>query len=59
VGDLGLVFALVMTGYIVGVWTGAVVFRQRQRAYENAESATTLGPSVIVIRHPLHQDGRH
>jgi hypothetical protein len=35
-GDLGLVFALVTAAYIVGVWTGGLVFSQRQSAYEEA-----------------------
>jgi len=35
VGILGIVLALFTLGYILGVWTGAMVFRQRQRAYED------------------------
>jgi hypothetical protein len=31
---VGVVFALFTLGYILGVWTGAMVFRQRQRGYE-------------------------
>jgi len=30
----GLVFALFTVGYILGVWTACLVFRQPQRAYE-------------------------
>jgi hypothetical protein len=48
-GDLGLVFALVLGGYILGVWTGALVFRQRQRAYEDAVPAEITSPPGIVI----------
>jgi hypothetical protein len=33
-GDPGLVLALVVVGYFVGVWTGAMVFSQRQTAHE-------------------------
>jgi hypothetical protein len=44
-GDLGLVLALVAVGYIVGVWTGAVVFRQRQLAYEEAVPAEIASPA--------------
>jgi hypothetical protein len=51
-GDLGLVCALVTVGYMVGVWTGALVFRQRQRAYEDAVPATLSSPPVIVISNP-------
>ena len=57
-GDLGLVFALVFGGYILGVWTGALVFRQRQRGYEDAEQAAISSPSVTIIRHPSHPAGR-
>jgi hypothetical protein len=48
-GDLGLVFALVIAGYMVGVWTGALVFSQRQRAYEEAVPASSSSSPVIVI----------
>jgi hypothetical protein len=44
VGDVGLVFALVTVGYMVGVWTGAMVFRHRQRAYEDAVPAAISSP---------------
>jgi hypothetical protein len=58
-GDPGLVFALVIAGYIVGVWTGAVVFRQRQRAYEDAVPAIVSSTPVIVISPPSARAGRH
>lgn len=32
---MSLVFALFTVGYILGVWTACVVFRQPQRAYED------------------------
>lgn len=57
-GDLGLVFALVIAGYIVGVWTGALVFRQRQRAYEDAVPATVSSTPVIVISAASPRAGR-
>jgi hypothetical protein len=57
-GDLGLVFALLIAGYIVGVWTGAVVFRQHQRAYEDAVRATASSTPVIVISAPSRRVGR-
>jgi hypothetical protein len=31
---MSLVFALFTVGYILGVWTSCVVFRQPQRVYE-------------------------
>ena len=58
-GDLGLVSAVVAAGYIVGVWTGALVFRQRQRAYEDAVPTTISSPPVTVTRSLSHQAGRH
>jgi hypothetical protein len=36
-GILGVVFALFTVGYVLGVWTAGLVFRQPQRAYEGAE----------------------
>jgi hypothetical protein len=44
VGLLGIVFALFTLGYILGVWTSAVVFKERQRAYEEVV-AIKLRPS--------------
>jgi hypothetical protein len=38
VGLLGVVLALFTLGYILGVWTSALVFKQRQHAYEDAKS---------------------
>ena len=35
-GLLGVVLALFTLGYLLGVWTGALVFKQRQHAYEDA-----------------------
>jgi hypothetical protein len=34
---MGVVFALFTVGYLLGVWTAGLVFRQPQRAYEDAE----------------------
>jgi hypothetical protein len=46
-GDLGLVFALVTTAYIVGVWTGGLVFSQRRSAYE--EAVADEGSSLTIV----------
>ena len=35
-------FALFTLGYVVGVWTACVVFRQPQRAYEKAADSTPV-----------------
>jgi hypothetical protein len=36
-GVVGIVFALFTIGYVLGVWTAALVFRQPQRAHEDVE----------------------
>jgi hypothetical protein len=36
-GIVGVVFALFTVGYLLGVWTAGLVFRQPQPAYEDAE----------------------
>jgi hypothetical protein len=36
-GVAGVVFALFTIGYVLGVWTACGVFRQPQRAHEDAE----------------------
>jgi hypothetical protein len=41
-------FALFTLGYIVGVWTACVVFRQRQRAYEQAVVSSSSRQPLIV-----------
>jgi len=47
VGVMSLVFALFTVGYILGVWTACAVFRQPQRAYEEA------APWALADRRPL------
>ncbi|HEV2027998.1 MAG TPA: hypothetical protein VGS16_05620 [Candidatus Dormibacteraeota bacterium] len=49
-------FALFTLGYIVGVWTACVVFRQPQRAYEQAVASTASGLLVNVIPSALHAE---
>jgi hypothetical protein len=41
-GVVSLVFALFTVGYILGVWTACLVFRQPQRAFEEG---TLRGPT--------------
>jgi hypothetical protein len=41
-GAIGLVLGLFTVGYILGVWTGGLVFRQRQGRYEDAISAAIV-----------------
>jgi hypothetical protein len=45
----GLVFALFAVGYILGVWTACLVFRQPQRAFEDGVPAALSSPGVIVL----------
>jgi hypothetical protein len=45
----GVVFALFTVGYILGVWTAFVVFRQPQGAYEDAVPANRAGVPVILV----------
>jgi hypothetical protein len=35
VGIVGVAFALFTAGYILGVWTACLVFRESQAAYED------------------------
>jgi hypothetical protein len=45
----GVVFALFTVGYILGVWTACMVFRQPQRAYEDGAPGALSGTPVIVL----------
>jgi hypothetical protein len=45
-GALGLILGLFTVGYILGVWTGGMVFRQRQGVYEDA----AIGISTRIDR---------
>jgi hypothetical protein len=56
VGLAGIVFALFTAGYILGVWTACLVFKQPQRAYEEGESLSLKTPQVVLARQPA---GRH
>lgn len=51
-GAIGLVLGLFTVGYILGVWTGGLVFRQRQGVYEDAV------PAAIVLRNQSRVAGR-
>jgi hypothetical protein len=50
VGIVGLVFALFTVGYILGVWTACLVFRQPQPAYEDGVPAALSSVPVVVLR---------
>jgi hypothetical protein len=55
---MALVFAFFTVGYILGVWTAAVVFRQPQRAYEDAVPVALTSTSVIALRVPSRLTAR-
>jgi hypothetical protein len=48
-GYVGVVFALVTLGYILGVWTALLVTRQPQRAYEDAAAVSVSDIPMIVL----------
>jgi hypothetical protein len=55
---MGLVFAFFTVGYILGVWTACLVFRQPQRAYEDGVPAAVTSKPVIVLRDASLLPGR-
>lgn len=48
-GVIGVGFALFTLGYILGVWLACMVFRQPQRAYEDAVPAAISSTRLIVL----------
>jgi len=48
-GVVGVVFALFTVGYILGVWTACLVFRQPQRVFEDAIPAQVSSTRVVVL----------
>jgi hypothetical protein len=48
-GYVGVVFALVTLGYILGVWTALLVTRQPQSAYEDAAPVSASDVPMIVL----------
>jgi hypothetical protein len=51
VAIVGAVFALFTAGYILGVWTACMVFRQPQRAYEDGVTgALSIAPVIVLGR---------
>jgi hypothetical protein len=48
-GSVGALFALFVTGYLLGVWTACLVLRQGQSGYEEGSPSTPVrlfDPSV-------------
>jgi hypothetical protein len=50
---MSMVFALFTAGYILGVWTACLVFRQPQRAYEAGLPDQATGATVVIIGDPV------
>jgi hypothetical protein len=48
-GLMSFVLALFTIGYILGVWTACVVFRQPQREYEDGRHASAM----VLARVPI------
>jgi hypothetical protein len=49
-GVVGVVFALFTVGYILGVWTTCLVFRQPRRADDEAVPALTTTRVITLGR---------
>jgi hypothetical protein len=49
VATVSAVFALFTAGYILGVWTACMVFRQPQGAYEEGATGSLSSTPVIVL----------
>jgi hypothetical protein len=57
VGLAGVVFALFTSGYIIGVWTACLVFKQPQRAYEES-LPVSLGIARPIVVHAVGTERR-
>ena len=47
---VGIVFALFTAGYIIGVWTACLVFKQPQHVYEDGITLSHETARAIVVR---------
>jgi hypothetical protein len=57
-GAIGLILGLFTVGYMLGVWTAGLVFRQRQGAYEDVVPTAPASARVIVLGIPAPRPGR-
>jgi hypothetical protein len=55
-GASGLLFAIFTLGYIAGVWTACIAFRQPQREHEEAAASTASGLPSILVSSALHAE---
>jgi hypothetical protein len=46
---LGFIFGLLTIGYVAGVWTACVVFRESQSTYEDGAPALRASPVYARI----------
>ena len=46
---LGFVFGLLTIGYVAGVWTACLVFRESQSVYEDGAAAPRPSPAYAQI----------
>jgi hypothetical protein len=56
-GAIGLVLGLFTAGYIIGVWTGGVVFRQPQAGYEDAAHLALSATRLIALGSASYEVG--
>jgi hypothetical protein len=54
-GLMSIVFAIFTIGYILGVWTACLVFRQPQRDYEDGRHASALVLDHVPIAERIMQ----
>lgn len=54
-GLMSIVFAIFTIGYILGVWTACLVFRQPQREYEDGRHASALVLDRVPIAERIMQ----
>jgi hypothetical protein len=57
-GAIGLILGLFTVGYMLGVWTAGLVFRQRQGAYEDAVPAALGSTGLTVLLNQSRLAGR-
>jgi hypothetical protein len=55
-GATGVLFAIFTLGYIAGVWTACIVFRQPQGEYEEAVVPTVSGLPLILVPSAFHAE---
>jgi hypothetical protein len=49
-GLAGMIFALITSAYILGVWTACLVLKQPQQVYEDGTPLSIATARAIVVR---------